>query len=408
MSLKGSDTPYEESNYYSILNLFYFVKAKFLPVFLDYAGFRYKGFVEEIQNDFIRVIIEDFQETPERRAVLSFEALNRYYQASLLILRSNEQGVFLPFPEKIYYYARRRHVRLRFDDLFMRFIILYSPILQNRAEEKYMEARYSEFLSEVLQDEPSLKVVYQMFVREIQKISRNFEIKILQGREEKELSLFERLLLKTGKTIFIEDVARLGSYIDKIPSNRVINLHSYYEELVSQMGEYRAILQMEKIKKEDLQEFLVSYMMVPFTLFDNILGYVRLETNQFDKYFLALSQAEELSMVADLFSYGITKIRIRRSHFDVSSVQTRVVNISLSGLLMEFSDAVLYRYLQKNRRIKMLIPLEDRELEISGEIVRYFEKDNLYYAGVLFFKSRPDDLYHLERYIYENLHYQFY
>lgn len=405
---KGIDVPIEETNHYSILNLFYFVKAKYIHVFFDYSGYRYQGIIEEVEDNYIRLVLMDFQETSERKATLSFEALNRYYICQTLILRSNELGIFLPIPEKIEYYARRKHVRLRFDDLFMRFTTLYSPILQDRAEEKYMEARYADFLAEVLQDNPSLKIIHQMFVREIQKVSRNFSFVILRDKKSQELNIFEKILLETGKAIYIEDVARLSAYIDKIESKRLTNLNRYYESLVNQIGEYKALLQLEEIKKLDARNFLVSYLMIPFSLFNEIIGYVRLETNQFDKYYIARSQAEELCLVSDLFSYGITKIRIQKSHFDISSVQTRVVNISLSGLLMEFSDGVLYRYLQKNRRIKMLIPLEERELEISGEIVRYYEKNNFYYMGVLFFKSKPDDWYYLEKYIYENMHYQFY
>jgi hypothetical protein len=85
-----------------------------------------------------------------------------------------------------------------------------------------------------------------------------------------------------------------------------------------------------------------------------------------------------------------------------------VVNISLSGLLMELSDPVLYNYLQKHRRIKMLIPILGEEIEVFGEIKRFYEKNNYYYMGVTFFKSRPGDLARLENFLFEDLHNQFF
>ncbi len=397
-----------EDQYYSILNIFYYVKAKYIRISFTYGNYRYQGIVEEVEQDYIRIIIPDFQETSERKGLLSFEALNRYYLAQVQVVRSNENGIFFAVPEEIRYLARRRHIRLNFDDLFMRFIILYSPILRDRAAEKNMEARYPHFMTEVLHDEPSLKIVYQMFLSEVQKVSRDLDVVMLYDRPVEELTLAEKLLLETGKSIYIEDVSKIGSYINKIDSHAITNLQPFYESLHKELGEYKALLQIEELKKQDSRAFLVSYLMVPFTILGRVIGYVRLETNQFDKHFITLAQAEELAVVSELFSYAITKIRIRRSHFDVSSVQTRVVNISLSGLLMEFTDVTLYYYLQKHRRIKMLIPIEGMELEIYGEIVRYYEKNQMYYMGVLFFKSKPGDLYLLEKYIYDNLHYQFF
>ena len=70
---------------------------------------------------------------------------------------------------------------------------------------------------------------------------------------------------------------------------------------------------------------------------------------------------------------------------------------------MEINDEVLYQYLQKHKRIKMMIPLGFEELEIYGEIIRFFPRDGTYYMGVLFFKSGPDDMKKLEAFIYRRL-----
>lgn len=109
----------------------------------------------------------------------------------------------------------------------------------------------------------------------------------------------------------------------------------------------------------------------------------------------------------ELFSYAMSKARIRSSHFDPSSVETRVVNISLSGLLLEFSDEAIFRYLMQHRRIKMLIPVMGDDLELFGEIVRFSQRGGFYYLGVLFFKSKPGDMIRLEKFIHENMQFQF-
>lgn len=74
---------------------------------------------------------------------------------------------------------------------------------------------------------------------------------------------------------------------------------------------------------------------------------------------------------------------------------------------MELHDEIVYQYLQKHRRVKMLIDIEGKEVEVFGEIVRYFEMEGSYFMGVMFFKSRPGDLITLERFLYENFRFSF-
>ncbi len=322
----------------------------------------------------------------------------------IFIVRTNNKGVFIEVPSNLSYLARRLYPRLHFDNLAMRFIILYSPILGSKQAEKNMESRYPHFMQEILLDNPSLPIIYKMLIEEIQKVSREFSVHMFYDKPEEELTLFERTMISENKTIFIEDVSRLETYIEKFESENVTNIHHYYEKLCQEKGEFDALVDIESVKKQDARNFLVSILMVPIHLFEQPIGYLRLETNQFDKHFMTLAQAEELSLVSELFSYAITKIRIRNSHFDPSARKTRVLNISQSGLLMEINDEILFKYLQKHRRIKMLIPIGGRELEVYGEIIRYFPRDGAYYMGILFFKSKPDDMRKLENFIYENLH----
>jgi hypothetical protein len=55
-----------------------------------------------------------------------------------------------------------------------------------------------------------------------------------------------------------------------------------------------------------------------------------------------------------------------------------------------------------------MIPVMGEELEVYAEIIRFFPKDEYYYLGVLFFKTKPGDMIKLENYLYENTHYQFF
>jgi hypothetical protein len=398
---------HSETAYYGILNILYYLKAKYTRIHFRYSGYVYIGHCEQIDQQEVLLTAHGFQETQERRAVLQFEAYNRYYMSQVMVLRTNENGIYIQFPTELLYLQRRRHIRLRFDDLFMRFTILYSPIGQSRLDEKNLESRFPYVMHEIAREDVSLQTMYRMLVSEIQSISSDFDIVFFNRRPEEDLSDAERIVKDELKSVYIEDTMRILSYTAPHEDPNLTNLSGIFEQRALKDGDTEALKYIEQIRKADARKFIVSYLMSPLTLFGVIQGYVRVETNQFDKKYINPAQAVALHRLMELFSYAMSKARIRSSHFDPSSVETRVVNISLSGLLLEFSDQAIFKYLMQHRRIKMLIPVMGEDLELFGEIVRFSQRDGFYYLGVLFFKSKPGDMIRLERFIHENMQFQF-
>lgn len=249
--------------------------------------------------------------------------------------------------------------------------------------------------------------MYRMLVSEIQSISSDFEIVFFKNRDRATWSEAERVVHDQAKTFFVEDTMRVLSYTSPHAQPSLTNLSGLFETRAAEEGETAALKYIEGIRRADARDFVVSYLLSPLTLFGEMQGYVRIETNQFDKRYINSMQAVDMHRLMELFSYAMSKARIRSSHFDPSSVETRVVNISLSGLLLEFSDEAIFKYLMQHRRIKMLIPVLGDDLELFGEIVRFSQRGGFYYLGVLFFKSKPGDMIRLEKFIHENMQFQF-
>ncbi|MFO1469803.1 MAG: DUF1577 domain-containing protein [Turneriella sp.] len=411
VSVQRENDPFEnaqrEKSYYGILNILYYLKAKYTRVHFRYSGYVYIAHCEQIDHNEVLLTAHGFQETQDRRAVLQFEAYNRYYMSHVLVMRTNENGIYIQFPQELLYLQRRRHIRLRFDDLFMRFTIMYSPIGHTRLDEKNLESRFPYVMQEIAREDVSLQTMYRMLVSEIQAISTDFEIVFYSNRKEEELSLPEKIVRSEGRSFYVEDTMRVMSYTSPHPHVNLTNMSAMFEARAASEGDASALRFIEEMRKADARKFIVSYLICPLTLFGEIQGYVRVETNQFDKKYINSAQAVDLHRLMELFSYAMSKARIRSSHFDPSSVETRVVNISLSGLLLEFSDEAIFRYLMQHRRIKMLIPVMGDDLELFGEIVRFTQRGGFYYLGVLFFKSKPGDMIRLERFIHENMQFQF-
>lgn len=411
LSISRENNPFEnahsEDSYYGILNILYYLKAKYTRIHFRYAGYVYIAHCEQIDQYEVLLTAHGFQETQDRRAILQFEAYNRYYMSHVLVMRTNENGIYIQFPTELLFLQRRTHVRLRFDDLFMRFTILYSPIGHTRLDEKNLESRFPYVMQEIAREDVSLQTMYRMLVSEIQAISTDFEIVFFSSRKEDDLTLPEKIVRSEGRSFYVEDTMRILSYTSPHAHMNLTNMSGEFEKRAVKDGDAHALKFIEEMRRSDARNFIVSYLMSPLTLFGEMQGYVRVETNQFDKKYINPAQAVDLHRLMELFSYAMSKARIRTSHFDPNSVETRVVNISLSGLLLEFSDEAIFRYLMQHRRVKMLIPVMGDDLELFGEIVRFSQRGGFYYLGVLFFKSKPGDMIRLERFIHENMQFQF-
>lgn len=397
-----------ETNRYRIGNIFYYLKSKRSFVTIHFSDEKFNGRILRVEDDHIKIVFPEFQEGIERRGTLTFEALNRYYYTEILLLSVERDVVSIQTPVELKHLIRRLYPRIVFDDLFMRFINIYSPIFSSKAEERHLENRFPFFFQEVRNDAPSLRVLHQMIISEIRNITREFSLVMVRDRDPKSYTLLEKMVLLKKRAVLIENTQKIESYFKELGERQVSNYHDYFTSISKKKGSQAAEDEFERIQKVDLKNFKQSYFAAPILIFDRPVGYLYMETNIFDKYSISHLAAQELRRLLEVFSYAITKIRISSSHYNSAKIATKVVNISISGLLMEIDDHELYRYLQTNRRIKIMLPVMGEELEIYGEIIRFFEKDGYQYLGVLFFKTRPGDMQKLEEYLYENIHYQFF
>jgi hypothetical protein len=398
-----------EDDYYRVGNIFYFLKAKRSFVHLQYADKKIPGRIVKVLDEKIRIYFPGYKESQERRGVITFEALNRYYMCEIFIINMEHEIVDIQYPEKLQFISRRLYPRVEFDDLFMRFITMYSQFFKSKEEERVLENSYPEFFQEIREDSPSLRVLYQFITGEVKKITTDFNVKMYHSQEILQFNnIVEQMVMGEGKVLLVEDTSSLSSYYREFDVSEIESFSGRYKEIESESGEAEAEKYVKEIQKLDINDFLLSYFALPIVIFNRPRGYFIMRTNQFDKKNISYRQAADIVSLFRVFSYAATKVKILSSYYDPMAVRTRIVNISMSGLLMEIQDATLYEYLKSNRRIKMMIPIMGEELEVYGEIIRFYAKDNYFYLGILFFKTRPGDIAKLEEYLHENRNYQFF
>ncbi len=114
-----------------------------------------------------------------------------------------------------------------------------------------------------------------------------------------------------------------------------------------------------------------------------------------------MAQGDYIHELSEIVSYAFTKIAIQEGSYETMQSTTRVIDISLDGLLFEIFDKRLFLYLKRHNIIKMFIPLNDeRTMIIRGEIIRFLDRGDHFHLGVNYFSAAPDDMLYLEEFLF--------
>ena len=114
---------------------------------------------------------------------------------------------------------------------------------------------------------------------------------------------------------------------------------------------------------------------------------------------LSEDQALQIDMLAQLMNYAMSKTVIARSYF--RHTFSRVVNISMGGLLFELNNRTIFDYLTFHDHLKMEIQIRHHLMHLSGEITRYYPTREGFNIGVRFYQSGPDDYKVLQNFVAE-------
>ena len=60
---------------------------------------------------------------------------------------------------------------------------------------------------------------------------------------------------------------------------------------------------------------MVSYIISPITMFDRVIGHIKVYSTAMDKHMLTKSNLEYIHEMTEIFSYGLTKIAIKGNTF---------------------------------------------------------------------------------------------
>ncbi|TGN10497.1 PilZ domain-containing protein [Leptospira ilyithenensis] len=390
-----------------VKHLFYYLKADNREFEFIYEEENLVAAVEEIEADTVTLLIPDIVEKGSRRARVRFEVMNINYQFEVVITDIQQGKIIIKTPTELQSYQLRTSRRIPVDDLFMNFIILFRSLTGGSREvgkNLYAESRFPHLMKEIRKDQPDLKLVNVILTEAIQKVSKDYEIVFYN--ETKQLSepeqFVKKFLQQTGKTIYIPDCSRMESYIQETNSEFLFNFNSEYKDMIKELGEDFTQEFFESMRKMESRDFFVSYVIAPIRLYEDVVGHLKTYSTAMDRFTISSAQAIYIHELAEIISYAFTKVAIQYGSYETMQSTTRVVDISLDGLLFEIHDKRLFQYLKRHNIIKMFIPLKKEvTLIIRGEIIRYLDKGDHYHLGVNYFSSSSNDMLYLEDFLFD-------
>ncbi|PJZ77441.1 PilZ domain-containing protein [Leptospira neocaledonica] len=385
-----------------VKHLFYSLKADQREFPFDYEGEKLTSVVEEVSEDTLVLYVPYLQPKGILRAKISFEILNILYQFEVVLLDFWEDHVRVKIPSELQAAAFRKNLRVAVDDLFMNYVILYRSLSGGERElgkNLSVEQRFFHLMKEIKKDNPSLKLINLMVTEYILGISKDYEI-VFFG-PGKDGGFFGDFIKKYNRSVYVSDCSLIKSYIGEEADPYLNNFRDEYLSLIQARGQAKADEFFRELQKEEVRNFLISYIVTPIRLFNDPIGYVKVFSTAMDKFSIVQQQALYIEELGDILTYALTKVYIRQENFRNEEAVTRILDISMNGLLFEIEDERTFNYLKKHNIIKMFIPISERNLVLRGEVVRFLEiADGKYQLGVNFFDSNPDDMVFLQHYIF--------
>ncbi|PJZ59096.1 DUF1577 domain-containing protein [Leptospira barantonii] len=390
-----------------VKHLFYYLKADDVEFPFDYDGQRFFAVIEDIAETSVNLRIPGATQGLTLRAKISFEIMNILYQFEVIILEFLEDSIIqIRIPSELQAASFRKNVRVAVDDLFMNYVILFRSLSGGGREigrNIQVEQRFNNLMREIKKDNPDLRLINIMISEYISTVSKEYDVVFFS--QDKEESFLQSFIKRHDRPVYIPDTSLIINYIRENESDDsgagVDNYREEYIRMVLENGQDYADKFFRELQKKEIREFVISYLILPIRLFNDVIGYIRVYTSAMDRYSITPSQVGYLIELSEIFSYSMTKIFIREDNYRNTKAGTRVVDISINGLLFEIEEERIFQYLKKHNIIKIFIPVSERVLILRGEVVRYIVvEDGKYHLGVNFFDSNPDDMLILQKYIF--------
>ncbi len=258
-------------------------------------------------------------------------------------------------------------------------------------------------------DEPLISEYFD--TEEIQSLISQFREKakgfaehnnIVMFRNREPSSFEERLIVDTGKTIFIPQLDRGLPWEGQIVQHPIIT-QELFPEPTEQEGSYLGMnrQQVKTYFVEKSASGTFSEIYAPIIYLNYVVGYIHLYNTHKRKRPFNLDTLDFAMEFSYVLAYSLKENgyfqsdKKERKHF-----KAEIINISASGILFSYPSGELARAIRIYTDLDLLLHLDKRSIKVSGRVMRRYEVDGMTYFGVQFMEIQPEDFRFLFDHVY--------
>ena len=410
-----------------IWHLFFLLQTTERTIKCIYLNQTFEGRVVETSKDSIILYIDNFQYLNSYSIEIQFINSGNIFKTEVIIVEIFNYFVCVKIPENIQSQQQRKNPRIITDDLFINFTfcspennLSFIPNIIN--EKKHLTSEFRNTKKLIEGDEPNIELLYHEIKNKLEKYNLENEIIIFNeneiGKENKDNLIIE-FLLKTNKTLFIQDTNNLESYLDKFidedeNSNFTLEKKLKYKNFISNFSSlieetdttnYTILEQIKFLQLNDKKENLRSYAYSPLILFEKVIGYISLKSKIENIQIITPEQIEKLIIFSKYLSFAFLKLKISKKYFRNEYLQ--VINLSVNGMKLLIPNDKLFYAMLTHPYLKIKTNIKNYNINLNAKIVYNLKNEIKSYnkfqnvIGIAFTKKDPycDTL--LEQFIYE-------
>jgi hypothetical protein len=315
------------------------------------------------------------------REVLEYVFINFVFSGVELFgkckfLEQARSFITLEYPESLKTRTKRRFQRVRVGEkITAELKYRETPeVKMERVTVKELPVKFSQLYWEAQRDNPDIKKIFLLGLREIKNICPNDELTLYNKANVH--SRDARILRKSGKVLYVDFCSSTHSYTRLIPSDRLIS-YSYFLNEYKMRGasKEQIIAQLEEIIREDRSLRYSSKALIPLFSQDRVVGHVKVFQKE-GVGRISLEDVNNLLALTKLIGLGIQKARYIPDLDDF--IDSRLLNISEGGLLLKIEDLRKDISIPQGASVEVKFLLGGKWFSLKGNICRKDEPRQFY------------------------------
>jgi hypothetical protein len=298
---------------------------------------------------------------PEIEIEFNFES--KVYHFATEILNQKDTTLLLMLPARINIWAQRKYPRKNVYNQAFVSISFIKPVeySSDLPQIEGVSENLKDIKSELDKDVPDLKRIVSMILREISKMSDDYDFVFYKrGMTLPSSAIISRLF---RKPLLVEDTTNLESYITTYENFNIVTYGDYMKK--ANWDDSKVVDQIKKLRATFVSQNTRSFACVPVRVKNDIIGFI----------FCRKSNGRFIIrdiLYLDALSYIISEAYIKgkiNSLKNSRELKLPIIDIGGGGLRFEI-DGIIGKLIKPDDVLRMFIEVYNKNLQTIGKVIR--------------------------------------